>query len=64
MIQIGIKMPKSCWQCLFGINDLVREETICHLIFKLRNDAWDIPESIKKGEKREDCPLKEVKDDK
>ena len=55
-------MPKSCWRCLFGVNDLVREETMCHLIFKLRNDAWDIPESVKKGEKREDCPLREVKD--
>lgn len=60
-VKIGIRMPKSCWECLFGINDLAREETMCHLIFKLRNDAWDIPEPVEKGKKRDDCPLKECK---
>ena len=61
-VKINIEMPKSCWRCLFGVNDLAREETMCHLIFKLRNDAWDIPEPVKKGDKREDCPLQEVKE--
>ena len=60
-VKINIDMPKSCWQCLFGLNDYAREETMCHLIFKLRNDVWDIPESVKKGEKCTDCPLKECK---
>lgn len=48
---INMEMPKSCWQCMFGLNDLAREETMCHLIFKLRNDVWDIPESVKKRQK-------------
>ena len=60
-IKINIDMPKTCWRCLFGVNDLAREETMCHLIFKLRNDVWNLPEIVKRGEKHADCPLKECK---
>ena len=60
-VKIEMEMPKSCWQCKLGLNDFAKEETTCHLIFMLRYDVWNPPDPIKKGEKCEDCPLKEIK---
>ena len=61
MISINMDMPKCCWNCIFGTHDLGREDTMCVLLFRLRNDIWNMPDRMKKGEKHKDCPLKEVK---